>query len=514
LKEGEGMKSISIGGAKLTVEELIAVARKGARVQLSEEAIAAIDRSRQVVEKCVEEKRVVYGLTTGFGKFSDVTISDQDTLLLQENLIMSHACGVGEPLPDEVVRAMMLLRINALGIGYSGIRVSTVQTLVEMLNKDVIPVIPSKGSLGASGDLVPLAHMSLVLLGMGEAKYRGEVMSGEQAMKLAGITPVKLTSKEGLALINGTPAMCAVGALALADAEMLMKSADVIAALSMEAECGIADAMDERLHRVRRQPGQMAVAENMRRLFEGSRYISRQGELRVQDAYSFRCIPQIHGASRDAIAYVRNIIDNELNAVTDNPLIFSDTEEALSGGNFHGQYLAISLDVLGIALAELANVSERRIERLVNPALSGLPAFLIKNGGLNSGMMIAQYTAASLVSENKVLAHPASVDSIPSSANQEDHVSIGMTAARKAREILNNVTEVLAIEAMCAAQAVEFQGQEGLSPAGKAVYRLIRRQVPPLERDRILYVDMQKCAELLRSGAILQAAESVVGPLQ
>jgi histidine ammonia-lyase len=508
------MKSISIGGAKLTVEELIAVARKGAKVQLSEEAIAAIDRSRQVVEKCVEEKRVVYGLTTGFGKFSDVTISDQDTLLLQENLIMSHACGVGEPLPDEVVRAMMLLRINALAIGYSGIRVSTVQTLVEMLNKDVIPVIPSKGSLGASGDLVPLAHMSLVLLGMGEAKYRGELMSGEQAMKLAGITPVKLTSKEGLALINGTPAMCAVGALALADAEMLMKSADVIAAMSMEAECGIADAMDERLHRVRRQPGQMAVAENMRRLFEGSRYISRQGELRVQDAYSFRCIPQIHGASRDAIAYVRNIIDNELNAVTDNPLIFSDTEEALSGGNFHGQYLAISLDVLGIALAELANVSERRIERLVNPALSGLPAFLIKNGGLNSGMMIAQYTAASLVSENKVLAHPASVDSIPSSANQEDHVSMGMTAARKAREILNNVTEVLAIEAMCAAQAVEFQGQEGLSPAGKAVYRLIRRQVPPLERDRILYVDMQKCAELLRSGAILQAAESVVGPLQ
>ncbi len=508
------MKSISIGGAKLTVEELIAVARKGAKVQLSEEAIAAIDRSRQVVEKCVEEKRVVYGLTTGFGKFSDVTISDQDTLLLQENLIMSHACGVGEPLPDEVVRAMMLLRINALAIGYSGIRVSTVQTLVEMLNKDVIPVIPSKGSLGASGDLVPLAHMSLVLLGMGEAKYRGEVMSGEQAMKLAGITPVKLTSKEGLALINGTPAMCAVGALALADAEMLMKSADVIAAMSMEAECGIADAMDERLHRVRRQPGQMAVAENMRRLFEGSRYISRQGELRVQDAYSFRCIPQIHGASRDAIAYVRNIIDNELNAVTDNPLIFSDTEEALSGGNFHGQYLAISLDVLGIALAELANVSERRIERLVNPALSGLPAFLIKNGGLNSGMMIAQYTAASLVSENKVLAHPASVDSIPSSANQEDHVSMGMTAARKAREILNNVTEVLAIEAMCAAQAVEFQGQEGLSPAGKAVYRLIRRQVPPLERDRILYVDMQKCAELLRTGAILQAAESVVGPLQ
>lgn len=508
------MKSISIGQAKLTMEELLAVARGGAEVALSEEAVAAIGRSREVVEKCVAEKRVVYGLTTGFGKFSDVTISEQDTLSLQENLIMSHACGVGEPLPDEVVRAMMLLRINALAIGYSGIRVSTVQTLIEMLNRDVIPVVPSKGSLGASGDLVPLAHMSLVLLGMGEAKYKGERMSGDRAMRMAGITPVKLTSKEGLALINGTPAMCSLGALALADAQQLIKSADVIAALSMEAEWGIADAMDERLHRVRRQPGQMTVAENMRRLFEGSQYISRQGERRVQDAYSFRCIPQIHGASRDAIEYVRNVIQNELNAVTDNPIIFSDTEEALSGGNFHGQYLAISLDVLGIALAELANVSERRIERLVNPALSGLPAFLVKHGGLNSGMMIAQYTAASLVSENKVLAHPASVDSIPSSANQEDHVSMGMTAARKAREILNNVTEVLAIEVMCAAQAVEFQGHEGLSPAGRAVYRLIREQVPPLEKDRILYVDMEKCAKLLRSGAILQAAESVVGPLK
>ncbi|MGI6732937.1 MAG: histidine ammonia-lyase [Anaerovoracaceae bacterium] len=508
------MKSISIGEGKLTMEELLAVARNGAKVRLSKEAVAAISQSRDVVEKCVDEKRVVYGLTTGFGKFSDVTISEQDTFLLQENLIMSHACGVGEPLPDEVVRAMMLLRINALAIGYSGVRVSTVETLIEMLNKDVIPVVPSKGSLGASGDLVPLAHMSLVLLGMGEAKYKGERMTGERAMKMAGIAPVKLTSKEGLALINGTPAMCSIGALALADAEILMKSADVIAALSMEAECGISDAMDERLHRVRRQPGQMTVAENMRRLFEGSEYISRQGEKRVQDAYSFRCIPQIHGASRDAIEYVRNVVHNELNAVTDNPLIFSDTEEALSGGNFHGQYLAISLDVLGIALAELANVSERRIERLVNPALSGLPAFLVKHGGLNSGMMIAQYTAAALVSENKVLAHPASVDSIPSSANQEDHVSMGMTAARKAREILNNVTNVLAIEVMCAAQALEFQGHEGLSPAGRAVYRLIREQVPPLEKDRILYVDMQKCAELLRSGAILQAAESVVGPLQ
>ncbi|HPO04506.1 MAG TPA: histidine ammonia-lyase [Bacillota bacterium] len=508
------MRKILLGEAKLTIEELIAAARGEVLVALSEEAEAAVNKAREVVEKCVSEDKVVYGLTTGFGKFSDVTISEEDTLALQENLIMSHACGVGEPLPDEVVRAMMLLRVNALSVGFSGIRVSTIKTLIEMLNKGVIPVVPSKGSLGASGDLVPLAHMSLVLLGMGEAKYKGERMSGEKAMKAAGITPVKLTSKEGLALINGTPAMCSLGALALADAIRLMKSADVIAALTMEAEYGIADAMDERLHMIRRQPGQIITAENMRRLFKGSKYIGHQGVKRVQDAYAFRCIPQIHGASRDAINYVKNTIENELNAVTDNPIIFSDTGEAISGGNFHGQYLAISLDVLGIALSELANVSERRIERLVNPALSGLPAFLVKHGGLNSGMMIAQYTAASLVSENKVLAHPASVDSIPSSANQEDHVSMGMTAARKAREILNNATEVLAIEAMCAAQAVEFQGSEGLSPAGAAVYNVIRKQVPPLEKDRILYIDIEKCSALLRSGEILKAAESVTGPLK
>ncbi len=508
------MKAILLGEAKLTLEELIAVAREGVPVALSETAEAAVNKARDVVEKCVSEDKVVYGLTTGFGKFSDVTISEEDTFTLQENLIMSHSCGVGEPLPEEVVRAMMLLRINALSIGYSGIRLSTLKTLVEMLNKGVTPVIPSKGSLGASGDLVPLAHMSLVLLGMGEAKYKGERMSGAKAMDMAGITPVRLTSKEGLALINGTQAMCALGALAIADGEQLMKSAEVISALTMETEDGIADAMDERLHAVRRQPGQMIVAENMRKLFDGSQYITRQGEKRVQDAYVFRCIPQIHGASRDAINYVRGIIENELNAVTDNPIIFSDTGEVLSGGNFHGQYMAMGLDVLGIALAELADVSERRIERLVNPALSGLPAFLVKHGGLNSGMMIAQYTAASLVSENKVLAHPASVDSIPSSANQEDHVSMGMTAARKCREILHNATEVLAIEAMCAAQGVEFRGSEGLSPAGRAVYNLIREQVPPLEKDRILYTDMEKCSELLRNGAILKAAESVTGPLE
>lgn len=508
------MKTILIGGAKLTIDELLSVARYGYNIEITAEAEAGMQKSRKVVEKCVSEEKVVYGLTTGFGKFSDVTISEEDCFTLQENLIMSHSCGVGEPLPQEVVKAMMLLRINALSVGYSGIRVSTVRTLAEMLNKGVIPVVPCKGSLGASGDLAPLAHMCLVLLGMGEAVYQGRRMSGKEAMQKAGITPVRLTAKEGLALINGTQAMCSIGALAVADSETLVKTAEIIAALTMEAENGIIDAMDERIHNIRQQPGQMITAENMRMLLNGSKYITRQGEKRVQDAYAFRCIPQIHGASRDSIEYVKGVITREINAVTDNPVIFAETGEAISGGNFHGQYLAMGLDFLGIALAELANVSERRIERLVNPALSGLPAFLVKKGGLNSGMMIAQYTAAALVSENKVLAHPACVDSIPSSANQEDHVSMGMTSARKAREILNNTVDVLAIELMCAAQAVEFQSSAGLAPATAAVYNKVREKIAPLDSDRILYTDIEKCAQLIREGTILKAVEDTIGKLK
>ena len=508
------MKTIVIGEGKMTIEDLLSVVREGSVIEISEQAKSKMQASREVVETCVAEEKVVYGLTTGFGKFSDVTISDEDCFTLQENLIMSHACGVGDPLPTEVVRAMMLLRINALSVGYSGIRISTVNTLVEMLNKGVLPVVPEKGSLGASGDLVPLAHMSLVLLGKGEATYQGVRMTGMEAMEKAGILPVKLTAKEGLALINGTPAMCAIGALAIADADRLQKTADIIAALTMEAENGIIDAMDERIHAIRQQPGQIATADNMRKLLAGSRYITHQGEKRVQDAYVFRCIPQIHGPSKDTVKFVKEIIDREINAVTDNPIIFGDTQEAISGGNFHGQYLAVGLDFLGIALAELANVSERRIERLVNPALSGLPAFLVKHGGLNSGMMIAQYTAAALVSENKVLAHPASVDSIPTSANQEDHVSMGMTAARKAREILENAVNVLAIELMCAAQAIEFQGAEGLSKATAATYNKVREHVAPLDKDRILYPDIDKCARLVRDGSILDAVESIVGHIQ
>lgn len=507
------MKKVVIGEGKLTLEDILSVVREGAHVELSESALVKVRKSREMVEKCVKDKRVVYGLTTGFGKFSDVSISEEDSRQLQENLIMSHSCGVGKPLDEEIVRAMMLLRINALSVGFSGIREETIKTLLEMLNKGVTPVVLEKGSVGASGDLVPLSHMTLVLIGMGEATYQGERMSGAEAMKKAGISPVKLTSKEGLALINGTQAMCSIGSLAVCDAEKLVKTADIVAALTMEAENGVIDAMDSRIHELRRQPGQINTAANMRKLLEGSKSISHQGEVRVQDAYSFRCIPQIHGPSRDFISYVKGIVSREINAVTDNPIIFPETDQAISGGNFHGQYLAMGLDVLGIALAELANVSERRTERLVNPALSGLPAFLVKHGGLNSGLMIPQYTAAAMVSENKVLAHPACVDSIPTSANQEDHVSMGMTSARKAREILFNTVNVLAIELMTAAQAVEFLGKEKLAPATKAVYDRVRDVVPAIEKDRVFYKDMENIAELITSGEIIKAAESAIGEL-
>ena len=507
------MESILLGEGKLTLEELLAVVRDGVKAELSEEALKKVEYSRKMVDNCVSEKRVVYGLTTGFGKFSDVSISEEDSRQLQENLIMSHACGCGKPFEDEIVKAMMLLRVNALSVGYSGIRPETIQTLLEMLNKGVIPVIPEKGSVGASGDLAPLSHMTLVLIGMGEASYKGERMSGAEAMKKAGITPIKLTSKEGLALINGTQAMNSIATLTVLDSEIVAKTADVIAALSMEAHSGVIDAMDARIHSLRGHIGQMNCATNIRKLLEGSGVVTHQGDVRVQDAYSFRCIPQIHGPSREYTQFVKNIITREINAVTDNPIIFPETDQAISGGNFHGQYLSMSLDVLGIAIAELASVSERRIERLVNPALSGLPAFLVKNGGLNSGLMIPQYTAAALVSENKVLAHPACVDSIPTSANQEDHVSMGMTAARKAKEILFNTTNVLAIELMTAAQAVEFIDSKRLSPATKAVYEKVRSVVAPLEKDRVMYKDMEVLAELVKNGEILKVAEDKIGPL-
>lgn len=508
------MSRVVIDGSSLTIEQVALVARQGYEVALSPTAKEAISRSRAIVDRFVDEKRKVYGITTGFGKFSDVAISKEETEDLQRNLIISHACGVGPHFSKDIARAIVLLRANALSKGFSGVRPSTVETLLEMLNKDVVPCIPEKGSLGASGDLAPLSHMVLVMIGEGEAFYQGEILPGRVAMERAGIPVITLTSKEGLSLINGTQVMTAVGCLTTYDSIQLLKLADISAAMSVEALGGITDAFDPRVHAIRPHRGQMDTAANLLRLLEGSCNTTRQGEVRVQDAYALRCVPQIHGASKDALNYVIDKINIEINSVTDNPLIFPEDEAAISGGNFHGQPMALPFDFLGIALAEIANSSERRTERLVNPQLSnGLPAFLTPKGGLHSGFMIAQYSAASLVSENKVLAHPASVDSIPSSANQEDHVSMGTIAARKARDIYDNVSNVIAIEILSAAQGIDFKDPSRLGKGTKAAYDIVRAEVTKLVDDRPMYVDINKVASLVRSHAIVKAVEEAVGTI-
>jgi len=506
--------AIPLDGSTLTIEEVARVSREREPAAISTCARAAIDRSRAQVDAFLTSGAAVYGLTTGFGKFAEKRIADADTEALQRNLIVSHACGTGEPLPAEAVRAVMLLRLNALARGYSGIRLSTMETLLAMLNGGVHPVIPEKGSLGASGDLVPLSHMVLPMIGLGQAEYRGEILPGAEAMRRAGIPTVTLAAKEGLALINGTQVMTGVGALCVFDAVRLSKTADIVAALTCEAQSGITSAFDARVHALRGHAGQILCAENLRKLLCGSGLCGERLTGKVQDAYSIRCIPQIHGASRDAIRYVYDAVAREINAVTDNPLIFPEDGDVVSGGNFHGQPMALAFDFLAIALAELANVSERRTERLVNPYLNnGLPAFLTPNGGLNSGFMIAQYAAAALVSENKILAHPASVDSIPSSANQEDHVSMGTISARKAAEILKNAQRVLAIELFAAGQAAELMGAEKLAPATRAAYDVLRAEVPPIERDVVMYEQMERCERIVIEGRLIPAVEAVTGAL-
>ena len=501
------MDKVIITGNSLTLEEVNAVCRNYEKVELSTLAVEKILESRKVVDDFVDNEDVVYGITTGFGKFSDVTISKEESKTLQKNLIITHAVGAGKPFDTEIVRGIMLLRINNLAKGYSGARLETIQTMIEMLNKKVHPVVPEKGSLGASGDLAPLSHMVLPMIGLGQAEYKGEVLTGKEAMEKAGIPVIQLTAKEGLALINGTQVMTAVGALTVYDSLNILKAADIAAALSFEAQNGIIDALDKRLHDVRPHKGQIDTARIMKELLSGSKMTSRQGQIRVQDAYSLRCVPQVHGASKDAINYVKEKVEIEINSVTDNPIIFPETKEGISGGNFHGQPMALCFDFLGIALSELADISERRIERLVNPTLSGLPAFLVEHGGLNSGFMIIQYSAAALVSENKILAHPASVDSIPSSANQEDHVSMGTIAARKAREIMENVRRVLAMEIMCACQGIDLRGNKGLGAGTKPVYEKVRKAVPMLKEDRPLYEDINKCEELIIKGTITEIGE-------
>ncbi len=509
--------TIKIDGKSLTVNDVIKVARQGERVELTEEAKAAVNKARAYVEEKLKNHAVIYGLTTGFGKFSNIVISTEETAQLQKNLIISHTCSMGNPYPKNYVRAAMLLRCNALSRGNSGIRLNTIQTMLDMLNADIIPVVPEKGSLGASGDLAPLSCIALGLIGLGKVEYKGEVIDAADAFKAEGLKPVELAAKEGLALNNGTQMMTAVGVNVLYDAMNLLKIADLACAMTGEALHAIKKAYDPKVHELRNQIGQQKVAENLRTILEGSGNALPVQETKVQDPYTLRCVPQIHGASRDAIEYVYDKVSREINSVTDNPLVFSDDDEVISGGNFHGQPMALAFDFMKIAISELANVSERRLERLVNPALSeGLPAFLTKEGGVNSGYMIAQYAAASMVSENKVYDHPACVDSIPSSANQEDHVSMGTTSARTAAMVLDNAQKVIGIELSAAAQAIWLrqemgeQGIDRLAPVTRAAYDFIRTKSEPIEEDIIMLDELARFDRMIKDESLLRAVEKVM----
>ena len=491
---------VIIDGNNLDLDGFIRVARFGEIVGISPASMERTGVARAFVDRVAAAGTPVYGINTGFGKLSDVKIDKKDVGLLQKNLLMSHACGVGEPLSVEIVRGMMLLRVNALIKGFSGVRPETVLKLVEMLNALVTPVVYEKGSLGASGDLAPLAQMSLPLIGLGEVIVGGVRLPSAEGMKKEGVIPLPaLGAKEGLSLINGTQAMTSIGAIALYDCLRLARQADLSASLTIEALGGITAAFDPRVHELRGQKGQVDVARRLLTNLEGSAYVTKPGEKRIQDAYSLRCVPQVHGASLGAFRYVKGIVEAEMNSVTDNPIVFPETGEAVSAGNFHGQPLAIAFDYLAIAAAELADIAERRIERLVNPQLSeGLPPFLGTNCGVNSGFMIVQYAAASLVSENKVLAHPASVDSIPSSANQEDHVSMGTIAARKALEIVGNVRKVIAMETMAACQAIDMRAPAELGKYTKKAHAAVRRRIPVLTCDTVMYPLLETAESLLR----------------
>jgi histidine ammonia-lyase len=486
------------------------VAREGRQVALEPEAAGRMRASRAVIERLVDEGATVYGVTTGFGDLANVRIEPEQVAALQVNLVRSHAAGVGEPLPEDVVRAMLLLRANALAIGLSGVRPELAELLCGMLNERVHPVIPSRGSVGASGDLAPLAHLAAVLIGEGMADTPSGPMDGAAALSAAGLAPIELGAKEGLALLNGTQLMAGIAALVLHDGQRLAASADVIGALSLEAMEGTAAAFDEGLIGARPHPGQIAAAAHLRALLADSQIGAAHAASahRLQDAYSIRCMPQVHGAVRDALDQLDRVLAVEMNAATDNPLVFPDGR-VVSGGNFHGEPLALAIDYAKIALAELASISERRTARLVDAHLSGLPPFLSETPGVSSGLMIVQYTAASLVNEMQTLAHPASVDTIPTSANQEDHVSMGATGALHLRAVLEKAETVLAIEALCAAQGLDFRAPMRPGAGLARVHAALRERVPHLAEDRSPAPDIAAALALVRSGDLLAAADGV-----
>jgi histidine ammonia-lyase len=500
------MKLLPLTGDALRLEDLVAVARRTVRPTLTPKARRAMAASRRVVDRAVRGGARVYGVTTGFGKFADVAIPPGEIAALQRNLIRSHSAGVGPPLQATDVRAMMVLRANALARGNSGIRVATVETLLAMLAADILPVIPAQGSVGASGDLAPLSHLALALIGEGRVRVRGREMPSASALKRARIRPVSLEAKEGLALINGVQMSVAVGGLALARALELARVCDVVGAASVDASRGSDTAFDPRIVGARPHPGAIASAKNLRGLLAGSAIReSHRGCGRVQDNYALRCMPQVHGAARDAFVHARAVLEREMNSATDNPLVFAGRGDILSGGNFHGAPVGLVLDYAAIAATDLASISERRIEKLVNPALSELPAFLVREGGLHSGLMMAQVTAAALVSECKILSHPASVDSIPTSAAKEDHVSMSPIAARKLAAIVGNLERVLAIEAIAAFQAMEFLRPLASSAPLERVRRAFRRSVAPWDRDREMHVDVERARLFLGGEAMSRA---------
>jgi len=533
------MDAITLDGEQLTIRDVVRIARDPAlRVVVAASARQRMQRSRDAVERFVAEGAVVYGITTGFGKFQDRVIPLEAVEQLQRNIVMSHAVGTGPPLAHDAVRAMLAVRANTLAKGFSGIRPLVVDRLLELLHRNVVPVVPAQGSLGSSGDLAPLAHIALVLIGHGEADVDGKRLAGAEALAAVGLEPLALGAKEGLALTNGTALMAGLGSLITHDAAVLCRSADIAAALTIEALAGVPTALDQRIHAVRPHPRQIDCAAYLRRVLDGSAMLwgSEGGEQRavknstvlppalqptgwkVQDAYSIRCTPQVHGAVRDSVAYAHWALEIELNSATDNPLIFLNqdgTAEALSGGNFHGEPLALSLDYLSLGLTELGNIAERRLARLLDPARHGgiLPPFLVEGGGLNSGLMLVQYTAAALASENKVLAHPASADTIPTSAGQEDHNSMGATAARQAQAILHNVETIVACEALAACQAIDLRWKLGgrrlrLGRGTQAAYECVREQVPFLESDTVLYPYIEAVRQLVSGGAVCGAVEA------
>jgi histidine ammonia-lyase len=505
------MSTLQLDGNTLTLEAIRDVAERNRPVELTAESIARVNKARALVDRVAAGDEPSYGINTGFGTLAEVRIDKKDLRDLQRNLIVSHAAGVGQPLSIPEARALLLLRCNVLAKGYSGVRLQTLQLGLDMLNRGIAPVVPERGSVGASGDLAPLAHLALVFIGEGEAFFDGQRLPGRHALQKAGLEPVVLEAKEGLTLVNGTQAMCAVGVPTLLKAEELSQLFDLAGAMTIEGMLGSHKPFIAGVHAVRPHPGHGAVSANMRSILRESELVEIHVNCaKVQDPYSMRCIPQVHGAARDGLTFCRSILQVEVNAGTDNPLVFADTEEIVSAGNFHGQPVSLGLDVLAMALTQLSSISERRVEQMVNPALSGLPPFLAKNSGLNSGFMIAQVTAAALVAESRILCHPASVDSIPSSAGREDHVSMGMTAALKARQVAEHARYVLAIELLVACQAIDFRTPVKPGLGAKAAHELIRSRVPHMDRDRELHKDINAVAALIDSGELITTLRKVL----